>query len=150
MHKIYVDEGIFDFIYFIPIIIYSTIISSLIQYIMKALSLSERNILKIKNEKDYCESEKILPKLVKSLIIKFICFFIISLLLLILFWYYISCFGAVYKNTQFILIKDTLISFILSMIYLFFIYLLPGIFRIPILSHKNKCLNICYKINKFI
>ena len=150
MHKIYVDEGIFDFLYFIPIIIYSTIISSLIQYIMKALSLSESDIMKIKKEKNYGESEKIMPKIVKCLIIKFICFFIFSFLLLILFWYYISCFCAVYKNTQFILIKDTLISFALSMIYPFFIYLLPGILRIPILTHKKKCLNVCYKINKFI
>ena len=123
MHKIYVDEGIFDFIYFRPIIIYSIIISSIIQYIMKALSLSERNIMKIKKEKNYEVSEKMLPKIVKCLIIKFICFFIISFLLLTLFWYYISCFCAVYKNTQIILIKDTLISFALSMIYHFsFIY----------------------------
>ena len=150
MHKIYVDEGIFDFIYFIPMIIYSLIISSVVQYIMKALSLSEKYILKIKKEKDYGKSEIMISKIVKCLIIKFICFIVISLLLLILFWYYISCFCAVYKNTQFILIKDTLISFALSMLYPFFIYLLPGIFRIPSLTHKKKCLNLCYKINKFI
>ena len=48
-------------------------------------------------------------------------------------------FGAIYLNTQFHLLKDTLISFGLSLLYPFGIYLLPGFFRIPALSkHKNK------------
>ena len=148
MHKIYEDEGIFNFAYFIPIILYSTIISLVINTIMKALSLSEKNIKEIKREKYYEKSEKMLPKIVKCLIIKFICFFIISFILLILFWYYIACFCSVYKNTQIFLIKDTLISYGLSLVYPFFFYLLPGLFRIPILSNKKKCLNLCYKICK--
>ena len=56
-------------------------------------------------------------------------------------------FGAIYKNTQYHLLKDTLISFGLSLIYPLGIYLLPGIFRIPALSNKNKCL---YKFSKIL
>ena len=52
MHKIYEDEGIFNFIYFIPQIIYSVIISSIINILIKELSLSEKNILKIRHEND--------------------------------------------------------------------------------------------------
>ena len=62
---------------------------------------------------------------------------------MIFFWYFISCFCAVYKNTQMILIKDTLLSFALSMVYPFLVYLFPGMFRIPSLrAHKKdkKCL----------
>jgi hypothetical protein len=48
-------------------------------------------------------------------------------------------FGAIYRNTQLHLIKDTLISFGLSLFYPFGIYLIPGLFRIPSLSNsKNK------------
>ena len=48
-------------------------------------------------------------------------------------------FCAIYRNTQYHLIKDTLISFGSSLISPFGIYLLPGIFRIPSLSNpKNK------------
>ena len=46
--------------------------------------------------------------------IKFILFFILSIICLSFFWYFISCFCGIYKNTQTILIKDTVISYILS------------------------------------
>ena len=79
--------------------------------------------------------------------IKFTLFYVISFILILLFWYYISCFCAVYKNTQIALIKDTLISFILSLIYPLFINLVPGMFRIPSLKNdKSKCLYIFSKI----
>ena len=58
-------------------------------------------------------------------------------------------FGVVYKNTQMHLLKDTLISFGISLIYPFFMNLLPGIFRIPSLSNpKNnrKCLYVFSKL----
>jgi hypothetical protein len=149
MHKIYVDEGIFDFIYFIPMIIYSLIISSVVQYIMKALSLSEKYILKIKKEKDYGKSEIMISKIVKCLIIKFICFIVISFLL-ILFWYYICCFCAVYKNTQIILIKDTFVSFGLSMLYPFGLNLFAGFFRIPALRAKNRDKKCLYQLSTLV
>ena len=59
-------------------------------------------------------------------------------------------FGVIYKNTQIHLLKDTLMSFGLSFLIPFGIYLLPGLFRIPSLSnHKNKkkCL---YNFSKFL
>ena len=52
-------------------------------------------------------------------------------------------FDAVYKNTQFLLIEDTLMGFGLSLITPFIIYLLPGLFRIPALrtpQQNKKCL----------
>ena len=52
-------------------------------------------------------------------------------------------FGVIYRNTQFHLLKDTLISFALSLIIPFIFYLLPGICRIPSLSKaksRRKCL----------
>ena len=44
IHKIYKDEGAFNFIYNIPQIIYSTIISAVINIIVKTLSLTEKDI----------------------------------------------------------------------------------------------------------
>ena len=49
MHNIYVKKGEFNFIYQLPIILYSTIISSVINTIIIHLSLTEKNILKLKN-----------------------------------------------------------------------------------------------------
>ncbi len=86
----------------------------------------------------------------KCITIKFITFLILSTILLSFFWYFISCFCAVYTNTQVILIKDTLISFGLSMLYPFGLNLLPGMFRIPALRAKNKDKKILYQISGLV
>ena len=148
MHKIYEDKGAFNIFYNIPQILYSTIISSVINMIVKNLSLSEKNVLALKNEKTNENIDKKLPKVLKCLVIKFVLFFIICILFLLLFWYYLSCFCAVYKNTQYYLIKDTLISFCLSLLYPFGLNLIPGMIRIPSLKTNNK--ECMYKISKII
>ena len=119
MHEIYEESGKFNFIYHIPQILYSTIISSSINIIIKTLSLSEKNILEIKKEKKIIDLKNKIKKVLKCLKIKFTFFFILSFIFLVLFWYYLSFFCAVYKNTQIHLLKDTLLSFCLSLLYSF-------------------------------
>ena len=51
MHKILEDEGEFNFIYQLPQIIYSTIISIIFDSILTFLALSEENVLSVKHEK---------------------------------------------------------------------------------------------------
>ena len=150
MHKINEDGGSFNFIYQIPQIIYSTLISSVVNALVKTLSLSEKNIIEIKNEKIIQNLDKKTNEVMKTLIIKFRLFFILSFSLILLFWYYISCFCAVYKNTQLHLIKDSVISFGLSLFYPLGIYLLPGIFRIPSLRTPKKDRECLYKFSKII
>ena len=146
MHDIYESKGKYKILYRLPQIIYSTIISSSINILIKFLSLSEKNVVRFKRENFSEKIDNIDIKknsLFKHLKIKFILFYIFSFLLMIFFWYYISCFCAVYKNTQIPLIKDTLTSFILSLIYPFLINLAPGILRIPSLK-TEKCRYIYY------
>ena len=150
MHKIYEDEGSFNFIYQIPQIIYSSLISSVINAVIKNLSLSEKNVLQIKKEKLIENIEKNAYNIIRFLNIKFKVFFVVSFLLILFFWYYISCFCAVYKNTQLHLIKDSIISFGLSLLYPLGIYLLPGFFRIPALRNQKKNKELMYKISKAI
>ncbi len=66
------------------------------------------------------------------------------------FWYFIACFCAVYKNTQIVLVKDTLLTFGLSMLYPFGLNLLPGIFRLPALKAEKKDKKCLYKISGYI
>ena len=148
MHQIYVDEGEFNFIYQLPQIIYSTIISNIIIIVMKILSLSEKDILKIKKEKK--ETIKKSIEIIKILKIKFILFFSICFAFLIFFWIYLGAFCAVYINTQLYLIKDTLISLVVTLIYPFVISILPGIFRIPAITAKNKDKQLFYKLSKIM
>ena len=47
LHKIYEDQGKFNFIYQLPKILYSSIISSIITFIIRYLSLTEKIILQL-------------------------------------------------------------------------------------------------------
>ena len=155
MHKIYEDNGSFNFIYQIPQIIYSTIISTFFNTLIKFLALSENNIILIKQEKiiQINMFDKRVKKVFDTLKIKFILFFIITFFILILFLYYITCFCGIYTNTQIHLIKDTIISFVLSLLYPLGICMIPGLFRILALKDKKKnkkCIFIFSKLLTYI
>ena len=70
MHKIYEDEGAFNFIYQLPNILYSTIISTFFSTLIKFFSLTEKNILSIKNAKENINKMKL--KILKCVVIKII------------------------------------------------------------------------------
>ena len=89
-------------------------------------------------------------KLIKCFKIKIIFFNIFSFLFLILFWYYLSCFCAVYQNTQKYLTLDTFVSFGISFIYPIFINFLPGFLRIPSLKNPKQKKECLYKISKIL
>ena len=150
MDKIYVDNGMFNFIFQLPQIIYSSLVSTVINMILQKLSISENQILDMKKEKDVEKAKKKANNIKNRLKLKLIIFIILSSVLMLFFWYFISCFCAAYKNTQSILIEDTLISFATSMIYPFGLKLLPGIFRIPSLRAPNKDQKYKYKISKIL
>ena len=150
MHKIYENDGLLDIIHQLPPIIYSSLISILITTIVKLLSLTERNIIQIKKEASLNSINEKTKKRIKIINLKFIVFFILNIIFSFLFWYYLACFCAVYKNTQMHLLKSALISFSLSMAYPLPINLLPGIMRIPSLRDINKNKSNLYIISKFI
>jgi len=152
MHKIYQQKGEFNFIQQIPQILYSNIIGYFFDIILSYLSLSEDDVINLKQEKEIKNIDKKKDETISTLKIKFIFFFIISFLFLVLFWYYIGCFCAVYNNTQLHLLKDTLIGFASSMGYPFVVNLFPAMFRIPALKRKTKThelMFICSKIIQF-
>ena len=148
MHKIYENKGEFDFIYQLPQIIYSTLISILLKQIISMLCLTEKDIVKIKKKETFELSLKMKKTIIKCIKIKFILFFTFVFFFLLIFWYYISCFCAIYKNTQVYLIKNTMIGFVGLLIYPFIIYLIPGIFRIPALLAEKKDKQFLFKLSK--
>ena len=150
MNKIYEDNGAYNFIYQLPQIFYSSLISVVFNMLLKMLSLSEKQILDIKREADTEKAKELAEKTKKKLNLKLIIFLIISFLLMLFFWYFISCFCAVYINTQITLIEDTLISFGLSMLYPFALNLFPGICRIPALRAPKQDKRLKYKISGYV
>ena len=150
MNRIYIENGKYNLTYQIPQIVYSCLISSFINAILRSLSLSEKDILSVKDEKKVSNIVKRINNIKKCLRIKSSIFYILSFMLMIFFWYFMSSFCAVYKNTQITLIKDTIISFGLSMFLQFGLYLIPGIFRILALRAKNKDQKCLYKFGNLI
>ena len=149
MHKIYVEAGSFNFIYQIPQMIYSSIITAILNFIITSLGLCQSNILQVKqlDEKNSKLNRKKVLKIIKC---KIVFFFIITYILLFFFWIYLGCFCAVYKNTQIHLLKEVSSSFATSLITPLFIYLLPGILRIPALRDFKNNRYIMYKFSKLL
>ena len=150
MHNIYKSKGKFDLKTQIFIIVYSSLISMVLNTPLHLLALSNDAIINFKQNKSKHNLMKRAEDLTIRLTIKFILFFIISSLLLVFFWYYISMFGVIYKNTQVHLLKDTLMSFGLSLLYPFGIFLFPGFFRIPALSNRKNKRECLYNFSKFL
>ena len=149
MHNIYKRKGKFNLEEHIPIIIYSFLISTILNTLLNLLALSNDAIISFK-QNTKINLDKREKELIDKLKIRFILFFIISFLFLSFFWYYISMFGVIYKNTQLHLLKDTLISFGLSLLYPFGIFLLPGFFRIPSLSNRKNKREYLYNLSKVV
>ena len=112
LHKIYEDQGKYNILYQIPQILYSSIVSQIISSLLEKLSLSQDEIIIIKEKfnlkKKFNQEVK---NVIKYITLKCTLFFIVSIILLFGFWYYLSAFCAVYYNTQ---IPFTLFNFIIS------------------------------------
>ena len=115
---------------------------------VKYFILSERDIVNIKRKLTYDEAYDEADKAKRCLIIKYILFYAIGVAFLIVFWYYLSSFCAVYQNTQIFLIINTFITIVISFIYPFIINFIPAFLRKIALDGKNReCL---YNTNKII
>ena len=150
MDKIYDDFGEYDFIYQIPKLLYTNLICSVINIIVKSLSLSERDILKIKLIKTKRRFQYRIKNILNCLNYKFVIYYLISYCFLVIFWFYVGTFCSVYKKTQIYLIKDTVISFSLSLLYPIGYYLLPGILRIFSLRSTKKNRHFIYKLSSIL
>ena len=147
MHKIYQDKGQFDYLYQIPQILYSTLISRFIDSLIKNFSLSQDVLVELKQETRKNNIEQKRKKLIFTLKIKFTIFFIFTLIFLLFCWYYITCFCGIYINTQFHLFKDSFISTITSLFIPFALYLITGILRIISLKVRKPTRKCLYKFS---
>ena len=147
MYRIYREKEASNFVIILPQIIYSILIVSFINNLLIKFCFTQQNILEIKHEKNKHNLNARIIISIKKIKIKLISFFTISILILSIFWYYISIFCAIFYKTQTLLIKNVLVCYLISLIYPFIICLLPGIFRISALKGPGNCL---YKFSQFL
>ena len=148
MHKMYLDYGKYNFIQQIPQIAYSTLISKLIEIFLCYLSMTDTHYYQIKDCKKISKSSMI--GIIKCIRIKIGFFFGFTAIMFIFYWYLITCFCAVYQNTQIAFIKDSLLSFILGNLIPFVLYLIPTLFRIIAVKTNKYRLEWVYKFSNVI
>ena len=129
IHKIYEKGNANDIGLFIPYILISLIICYVLDKIIRYMSSSDSCIYSINNEKLYNNAKIRANQVRKLLFVKYICFYILGFVSLLIFGYYLAAFGSVYQNTQYILIKNVIISYIISLIFPFIFIALPSILR---------------------
>ena len=145
MHQIYEDKGKYNFTYQLPKILISAVSSTVILRIMlETLILIDKNILQVKHQKTYNLAVDMKNKILKCINIKYAIFFILNFILLVLFWFYLTCLNDVYTNTQTYIIENTCISFCFSLFYPFIINIIPACLRNIALDKKSKNKNYIY------
>ena len=150
IHKIFINPKKNNFSIIIPLIIYSDLISYLTGIALKLLTFTENSIIEIKNQKSYELTQTLKINILKQMKIKYIIFYSINFILLLFIWYYLSCFGVAFKNSQYILFYNTLISMIITFIFPLLYFLIPGILRISSLQSNNHINAIKYKISQIL
>ena len=122
MHKLFLNYGNYNFIQVIPEITYSTIISSILEVFLCYLSLTDKEFNNLKSYFMKGYGKKI-SKSFKRMCLKLTIFFLFVFIFGIIYSYIISVFCEVYKNTQIVFIKDSILSLILGFTYPLMIYL---------------------------
>ena len=125
----------------INIIVYSITVGMALLYLIKCFFSARRRLDSlIKREKDPEIFRKEAIKCVNRMKKEFIAFIIFTFCLEILFWYYLSCFCNVYKNTQIDWLKSSLITIFIIEILPFFLVLLITILRFVGMKFKLESL----------
>ena len=152
MHKLYINYGKYDFIQKIPQIIYTTIVSRLIEVFLCFLSLTDKHIYQVKtlivNKSIESKKYKLIYRCIKIKLISFFCF---TFIMFLSYLYIVACFCAVYENTQISFIKDCIFSFLIGIFIPFVLYLIPPALRIyAIKNPKRKTSIYFYKLSDLI
>ncbi len=121
MSHVYHEKGKFEFIYEIPKIILSSIITFIIKFTMSFLCLTHDKIKDLKKNENLEEINEKISKIYSCLKIKLVIFYVLLFILNCFYIYYTSIFCSVYINTQSHLAKDSLISFATNLITPFFV-----------------------------
>ena len=147
MRAIYTYKGNTDAAVHVPNVILSSICCIIMNFIVRFISLSERDYSKINNENDPGEKKKLIEKTQKILKIKLLVLFALSGALIGLCWYYVSAFCAVFKNSQGHYFVNVLVAFIVCNLWPCVTSLIPPLLRMNGIKNKNPCM---YKVSQII
>ena len=155
MHRKYNEQKDLTFIEKLPQFIFTMLVSHALEVLLCFLGMTDTHVYEIKalSTKEKKKGEKVIEilSIIKRKLTSFYC---VTFILFLFFWYFISAFCAVYQNTQTTFLRDSFISFAVSMVDPFFIYGLTSLMRwlalTIIVCRKNCCGGCLYKLSDFI
>ena len=151
MHRKYVNGEDYTFVQKIPQLLFTLIVSHLIEVFLCFLGMTDIHIYKIKGLPKYEKNGEKIIDIIDNMKNRLIGFYIVTFILFLFNWYFISAFCAVYQNTQKIFLRDTAISFATSMIDPFIIYGGTTLLRyISLIKCCKKKLGCVYKLSDII
>ena len=147
MHKLFLSYGKYDFIQKIPQIVYTIIVSQILEIFLCYLTMTDKYIYHLKNKRI---TKKEIIIIFKYINIKLIIFFVFNLIMFSFYWYSVASFCAVYRNSQTIFLKDTFTSFSIGIAFSLIIYLIPSALRKLAINKKKMRLKFVYKLSEII
>ena len=147
MRAIYIYKGNTNAAVHIPNIVLSSLCCLIANLIIRFISLNERDISKLVQINDEDKRKNLADRMKKISNIKLIILYCVSGALLALFWYYVSAFCAVFKNSQGHYFINVLVSFIICNLWPCFISLIPAFLRKKAIDKRSE---IMYNVSQII
>ena len=154
MHRKYTENEDMTFVEKLPQFLFTILVSHALEVLLCYLSMTDTHVYEIKalTVQEKRKGEKVI-EILSKIKRKLTAFYSVTFILFLFFWYFISAFCAVYQNTQKIFLRDSMISFAISLIDPFFIYGLTCLLRCISLTKvcRPKCCGGClYKVSDLI
>ena len=137
--KIYDNEGKYSLKIQILNIFIGSVAFSLTIVLIRFIITCHKKFIKLKEMEIYENAQKESFAIHRSLVTRYIIFITVGIILLLFFWYYITCFCGIFHFTQNHLFLNAFLSFLFSMIYPFIYCLLPAMFRYLAFKKNKKC-----------
>lgn len=142
----YKHEGNIDILASLPKSIYSSLFSIVLSIIFGFLTSSKSILMKILLFSDQKEKDN-LNKVLRCIRIKLAFYFTLIFIFSLFFWYYVTAFCAVYKNSQIGWLIGAVISIALGLLTPVAMSLIVFIFRVIGIEKKSEC---SYKVSNFL
>ena len=125
----------------------SSVVSAIILIFLKLLCITHSSVQKLRLISNVEEARQKSVCVLRCVKCRVCFYYIISLIFLLAFLYYVTCFFAIYPNTQLRLLMDMALSWILTFVYPFGLAIFTSIFRRCSIRFDKAC---CYSINRLL
>ena len=147
MRALYSYKGNTNAAVHVPNIVLSSLCSFIASLIVRFICLGERDISKILNSNNIDDRRSLAEKARRKATIKVYILYIVSFLLLLVCWYYVAAFCAVFQNSQGHYLLNFLLCFIICNIWPVITSFIPAFLRKKALDTRSSKL---YKVSQIV